>query len=123
MSILFPENSLIVYQGSSKSFQLTVEDGEGGHRDITGARIIFTVKQSIEDPRPLIQKTSDNPAQAEITKPREGLAIIYLLPADTANLEPIEYVFDVWVVLSNGKRYPVVKSSIFKVDPSVSLIP
>lgn len=123
MSILFPENSLTIIRGASKTLKLTVADENAAMVDLTGARIYFSVKVSDRDPQPLFQKSSNNPAQAEITVPREGIALIYLQPSDTQNLDPHEYVFDVWVILANGKRYPVVKPSVFKVDPGVSLIP
>ena len=123
MSILFPENAVTIIRGASKTLKLTVTDENNAMVNLTGARVYFTVKISDRDPQPLFQKSSNNPAQAEITTPREGIALIYLQPSDTQNLDPHEYLFDVWVVLANGKRYPVVKPSVFKVEPGISFIP
>jgi len=122
-NMMLPENSLEVIRGTSKTLELTVTDDAGKAVDLTGARIIFTVKQVITESLPLIQKTSDTPTQAEITVPREGKARIYLQPNDTQGLEAIEYVFDVWLILTSGKRFAVVPSSIFTVKPGVTLIP
>lgn len=123
MSTLFPENAVVIIRGSSKTLKLSVKDENDAFVNLTGATIYFTVKVSERDAQPLFQKSSSNPAQIEITTPREGVALIYLQPSDTQNLDPHEYVFDVWAILSNGKRYPVVKPSVFKVDPGVSFIP
>ena len=123
MSLLYPENSIIIIRGSSKTLELTVTDDAGAMVDLTGAKVYFSVKVSVSDPQPIFQKSSLVPAQAEITVPREGKARIYLQPNDTQNLDPHEYLFDVWVILSNGKRYPVVKPSVFAVQAGVSFIP
>jgi len=123
MSLLLPENSIEVIRGTSKTFELTVRDDAGVVVDLTGSRIIFSVKTCPADPLPLIQKTTDNVTQAEITVPREGKARIYLQPNDTQTLEALQYVFDVWVILTSGKRFAVVPSSIFAVKPGVTLIP
>lgn len=123
MSILFPENAITIIRGSSKTLKLTVTDENGAMVNLTGATVYFSVKVAERDPQPLFQKSSLNPAQAEITVPREGVALIYLQPSDTQNLDPHEYVFDAWVILANGKRYPVVKPSVFAVQPGVSFIP
>jgi hypothetical protein len=123
VSILYPENAISIIRGSSKTLKLTVTDENDAVVNLTGATIYFSVKVGERDPQPLFQKSSLNPAQAEITTPREGVALIYLQPSDTQSLDPHEYVFDVWTVLANGKRYPVVKPSVFEVKPGVSLIP
>lgn len=122
MSLMYPENAIEIIRGASKTLALTVTDEQGLSVDLTGGRIIFSVKHTTQDAQPLIQKASDVPTQAEITIPREGKAKIYLQPMDTQNLDPIEYTFDVWAILSNGKRYPVVLPSIFRVKPGVTLL-
>ena len=123
MSLMYPENAIEIIRGSSKTLALTVTDELGAPVDLTGGRILFSVKHTVQDDQPLVQKSSDLLTQVEITTPREGKAKIYLQPMDTQNLDPIEYTFDVWAVLSNGKRYPVVLPSIFRVKPGVTLIP
>lgn len=122
-TLLFPENAIVITRGSSKTLELTVTDEKGKLADLTGARVYFTVKVGPLDERPLFQKVSTDTAQAEITLPREGKARIYIVPADTQYLDPHEYVFDVWVVYPSGKRYQVVKSSVFEVQPGVGYIP
>lgn len=128
--VLLPENAITIVRGSSKTYELIVtDDGPGASGkavDLTGARVVFSVKRDIDDPETavLIRKDSQTDVtQAEITLPREGKARIYLVPADTQTFAPAEYVFDVWVFLPNGKRYPVIPPSIFNVTLAVTLVP
>lgn len=120
---LLPVNAVSVIRGSSKTLELTVTDDTDKVVDLTGATLYFSVKTLIEDSHPLFQKRSTNVSEIEITKPRDGVARIYLSPADTQTLDPKEYVFDVWVVLASGKRYPVIEPSVFVVRPGVTILP
>jgi hypothetical protein len=85
---------------------------------------LFTVKRDLAEVAPLIQKDSAvGPAQIEImTPPKAGKARIYLSPSDTQRLDAREYVFDAWVVLSSGKRHPVIPPSVFEIEPGVTVI-
>lgn len=120
---LQPENSVTLVRGTSKSLELLVVDIAGKAVDLTGAKIVMTVKAAVSDTTPLFMKSSDFPSQAEIPYPRQGKARIYVSPADTQNLAPKQYVFDVWVVLSSGKRYAVVQPSTFEVLAAVTVLP
>lgn len=122
-SILGPENQIEIYRGSSKTYELTVVDGESHAVDLTGARIVLTVKCSEMDPAPLIQKDSQaGAAQVDITHPVEGIAEIKFIPSDTQTLDTGTYVFDVWVVLVSGTRGPVVPPPPFKVIAGVTVL-
>ena len=123
VSATAPANAVTVTRGTSKTLELTVTDSANKAVDLTGARIIFTMKRDSEDQLPLTQKASDDPLQVELSAPREGKAKIYLLPADTQNLDPKSYIFDVWVILSNGKRYVVVEPTPITLKAGVTLIP
>jgi hypothetical protein len=127
VSLLFPENSIEIHRGQSKTLSLTVsemlEDGTSKPVDLTGATVYFSVKVSETDQQPLFQKISTSPSQIEITTPRLGKVRIYLEPADTKTLDPHEYKFDIWAVLASGKRYPVVPPSTFLVKPGVTRLP
>lgn len=121
-SNMLPENSVTVIRGSSKTLELTVTDANGTAVDLTDARVVMTVKCKVEDRDWLIQKTTDDALQAVITAPRSGIARIFLVPADTQNLDPKQYVFDVWTVLSNGRRFAVVQPSVFEVTAGVTVL-
>lgn len=122
-SLLLPANAIQIIRGASRTVELAVTDDTGAPVDLTGAKVYLSVKSSPTDARPLIQKVSTDSTQVEITTPREGKAKIYFVPADTQNLDPHEYTFDVWAVLASGKRYPIIEPSIFAVQPGVSFIP
>lgn len=122
-SILGPENEVEIYRGSSKTYELEVVDGEDHAVDLTGARIVLTVKCDAMDASPLIQKDSQVGAtQIDISHPKEGIAEIKFVPSDTQTLDVGEYVFDVWVVLSSGTRGPVILPSPFKVLAGVTVL-
>jgi hypothetical protein len=119
---LNPVNSVSVIRGSSKTFQLTVTDQDGNVVNLTGATIYFTVKRNIKDVEWVIQKKSTDVTQINITQPIDGIAQIYLQPGDTVNLDPKDYIFDVWVVLSSGQQYPVVTPTTFEVEAGVTVL-
>jgi hypothetical protein len=119
---ILPENSLSIIRGTSKTLELQVTDADGKFVDLTGGKVVMTVKAVATDLNPLIQKTTDNPAQAEITVPREGKARIYLVPADTQTLAIKQYTFDVWFIMASGKRFAVVQPSVFDVQAGVTLL-
>lgn len=121
-TLLAPVNAVTVIRGSSKTFQLTVVDRFGKPVDLTGATLFFTVKVKTEDPYPVIQKKSSDPTQILITNPKGGVAQIYLQPQDTANRDPLVHVFDAWVSLVGGKRYPVIPPSTFEIVPGVTVL-
>jgi hypothetical protein len=119
---ILPENALVLVRGTSKTLELIITDADGKAVDITGAKIVMSVKVAATDAAPLIQKSSDSITQAEVTVPREGKARIYLVPADTQTLAVKSYVFDVWLVLASGKRFAVVPPSAFEVQAGVTLL-
>lgn len=119
---ILPENALTLIRGTSKTLELVVTDADGKVVDFTGGKIVMTVKASITDTNPLIQKSSDVVGQAELTAPREGKARIFLVPGDTQTMTAKQYVFDVWLVLVSGKRFAVVPPSIFEVQAGVTLL-
>ena len=119
---ILPENAVTVIRGTSKTLEMIVTDSDGKASDLTGARVVLTVKETVADTNPIIQKISDFPAQAEVTVPRSGKAKIYLIPSDTQTLAIKQYVFDVWIILPNGKRFAVVPPSIFEVQAGVTLL-
>jgi hypothetical protein len=122
-SLLTTENAMEMYRGTSKTFILEITDEEGAVVNLTGSTIYFTVKDSIDAVNPLIQKKSSDALQIDIYDPVGGKAKIYLDPADTQALALKPRIFDVWVVLTSGKRYVVIPPSDFVLKPSVTVIP
>ncbi len=123
-ALILPENGVEIISGTSKTLQVAVTDLDGNPVDITGSRIVLSVKLSSEDRNPLIQKTTDDPAQARLTKPQGGLAEIYFKPADTQNLDfRLDYLFDIWLITAAGDRFAIVPTNVFKVTDAVTRIP
>jgi hypothetical protein len=122
-NVLLPTNGVTVIRGTSHVLELCVLDDKDQAVDLTGSRIVFTVKCSVQDASPLFQKDSVNPAEVEFTNPEGGIARINIFPADTQTRDTTEYVFDVWAVLASGKRFAVVGPSAFIIEPGVTLIP
>lgn len=125
-------NAVDLYQGESKDLDLEilqeVKDVNGVPMeepvDLTGATLYFSVRTKANSPDLLIDKQSSNILNIEILSPATaGRAVIHLVPADTRSLSPNDYVFDIWAVLSSGKRVPVVEISEFIVKEPVTKIP
>lgn len=125
-SIVASENEVEIVRGTSKNFELLVSDENGDPVDLTGARVISTVRCELGDDKVSIQKDSSVGAtQAEIlTQSGDtlGKALIKFSPSDTQNLDPGEYVFDVWVILSSGARHIVVGPSPFIIKRGVTVL-
>lgn len=122
MSILLPENAVTVIQGTSKTLSLTVKDGNGDVVNLTGATVYFTVKKSLQERDPVIQKISTDSLQIEIPNPTDGTAKIFIIPEDTSVLATCRYKYDVLVELSSGDRFVVVGPSVFEVKPGVTVL-
>jgi hypothetical protein len=82
--------------------------------DLTGATIKFTVKKKATDPdsEAVIAKSSANAAEINITDAAGGKAEIYLVPADTKDINAMSYVYDVELTTSTGKVYTLVKATL-----------
>lgn len=123
-ALILPENGIEIIQGTSRTLEVTVTDLDEKPVDITGGRIVFSVKADVADRNALIQKDSTHASQARITKPKAGLAEIYIKPADTQGLDVRkDYLFDVWLVTAGGDRFAVVPTNTFRVTEAVTQIP
>lgn len=124
--LISPENYFQIIQGSSLALTLTVTDDKGKAFDLTGQRVIFTVKESPAARTPLLQKVSSVPEQILVSgrDARLGVATIFLVPADTASLRPGKYVFDVWALaVEGGARQVVIPPSEFEVVQGITVLP
>lgn len=122
-SLAKSNSSLQLYKGESRDIELTlteevVQSGEVIEQplDLSGATIFFAVRKRAGDAVVLISKTSDTTGEIDVNTPdSEGTAVIHIASSDTNFLEADMYVYDVWVELPSGKRYPVVPISEFKI--------
>lgn len=112
-----------MYLRDDRTLSLTVNDHDDNAVDLTGAKIIFTVKSKMSDPddKALFQKKNSlaggDDSEIKILNPSGGSAEIYIVPTDTDNVDPGNYMWDVQVTLANGKTYTVLRGRVtFKGD-------
>lgn len=123
VGILQPENALAIIKGTSRTYEVQVQDEHCEPVNLTGCTMYFTVKERIDDVAPLFQKSSLNALEIQFTDPEGGIARVYVQPADTFNAKVKPYVFDIWLILTTGKRYVIVPPSTFEIQPSVTVLP
>jgi len=120
--MLLARNAVEVIKGTNRSFLLTVTKDTGDPQSLAGGRVVLTVREALDSTRPVLVKTSDSSLQIAITDARGGKATIYFVPADTRNLEPKQYVFDVWVQLAGGERYAVIPPTTLDLQLGVTTL-
>jgi len=123
VGLVQPENAVAIIKGTSRTYEIQVQDDHCAPVNLTGCIMYFTVKERKEDNAPLFQKTSQNALQIEFTDALGGIARVYVDPADTFYAYVKPYVFDVWLILTTGKRYVVIPPSVFDIHASVTVIP
>lgn len=100
---------LDIFRGNDKTFELNVKDESGVNLDLTGATVIFMVKQTVKDADidAVIIKTSADETEIKLTQPILGTCEIYLKPDDTKNLPVKHYVYEAQVITAGGRKYTV----------------
>ncbi len=100
-------------RGSTKTMSIVVKNSRGVVQDITGMTIEVAVKRNPDDrEEELVFKTTATPGDGEFVNAVLGLVDMYFLPADTEDLTPDTYWFDVWAV-EGADRYQIVVPSKF----------
>lgn len=124
-------NAVEIYRGQSKDLELEMtvdkEQPSGEVEEVPlklgGVSIFLSVKRDIDHTKPIIYKSTDDALQIEVKgDPDDGIALIHFDPGDTKDEIPGDLVFDVWVQLSSGKRYPVVEVALFKILKPVTVL-
>lgn len=70
--------------------------------DLENAIVKFTLRRVAYDDVVLMQLTSENPLEINISEPGSGIFEMYFQPSGSENLDPRKYVFDVQVKLQDG---------------------
>lgn len=125
---LATDNALAVVRGATRSYSLTVTDDDGAAVDLTGARLLCSVKGRRVEQQPVIRKDSQvsSPHPAFTTTPqgaRGGQATLNFYPEDTHHLDAGVYVYDLWVLFEDGRRVPVIPDSTLEVLDSITQVP
>ena len=96
-----------IARSAQKLFIVNLENEE----DVSAARsITMTVKSVASDPdSQIIYQKSYDQIESDLTK---GKIIFKFVPADTKDLEPMTYWFDIWVEMTTDERYQIVIGTI-----------
>jgi hypothetical protein len=116
-------NRIDMFIRDNRDLMVTVTTDDGDPEDLTDASVWFTVKQKLSDTDTdaLIQKKNTeaggDPTQITMTNPTGGQCEVHLVPADTEDMNPGTYHYDIQVKLASGKIYTVARDRItFKED-------
>lgn len=94
-----------IYKGQHKNYTINVADVTGT-TPITGFTLAFYVKATISGD-PLIEKTTAIPTEISLTDPSNGIAELYLAPADTSSLDVGKYYYEIWMTDLNSETRPI----------------
>lgn len=96
-------------RGDTKTLTLTFKNAAGVAYNIKNWAVHFTLKQNATQPdsQAVLQKVVTS--FADTTSGTSGVAVITLNPADTVNIEPGVYDFDIAVTTSENKVYTVMR--------------
>jgi len=114
--------AISLYSGENKTLRITVTDSTLAAVDLTGAVLTFTVRKTAASNERLIHKTTAAPTEgAVLTPPTDGVAEIYLVPADTAGLISGDYQYDLWVdnLAPGATTHILVEPSAFEIEDPV----
>lgn len=100
---------LSLTRGDSQTYTLTFQDTAGAPFCLKNWVVFFTLKTewSLPDSEASLQKIVTT--FADTTSGTSGVAVISLAPADTVDLTPGEYDFDIAVRTSANETYTVLK--------------
>jgi hypothetical protein len=90
---------LSMIRGDTRSYTLTFTKEDGSTQNITGWTITFTLKKNwqLPDSEASLQKIITSHIDAA-----NGKSNLALFPADTKNLDPQDYDFDIQVLANTG---------------------
>lgn len=107
------KHDLSIVRGTSNSFGITVTDAEGDVFTLeTGQVLVFALKKRPTDEERVLVK--------KITNTVNGEYYLELSPSDTADLTPGKYFYDVGMQHGASNFYPIIKASVFEIEPNIS---
>lgn len=107
------KHDLSIVRGTSNSFGITVTDAEGNVFTLeTGQVLVFAIKKRPKDEERVLVKP--------ITHTVNGEYYLELSPADTADLAPGKYFYDVGMQHGESIFYNIIEASVFEIKPNIS---
>ena len=106
------QKNLTLTRGDSDNYGVTFKQANGTPFCIKNWVIFFTVKSSpdLDDSAASLQKIIT--AFSDSTSGTSGSANIPILPADTKDLTPGEYFYDISVCTNSSANYTVIKGKL-----------
>lgn len=89
-----------VRTGEHKVLRFTVTNADGTAKDITGASIYWAATAP-NGTTALIEKSSDNSGETDLTDAATGIFLVNLVPADTSSMDGGRYKHSAQVTLSS----------------------
>lgn len=101
--------NLTLYAGDNKTYVVYVKDRDGNPVLVSGAVAVLTWRRAKGEAL-VFQKSTAVAGEGEIGAANKGEVFFYLVSADTSAIEKDrQYVWDIAVTLSSGKRYTVLE--------------
>lgn len=117
------DNSIRMFRGDNRDADITANWPDNTPIDFTSAKLTMTVKERAADADvdALFQRknTAAGGSDDEIYTPlpASGQFTVHIVPANTADMDPGVYVYDIQAILSSGKVLTLVKDKfILKAD-------
>jgi hypothetical protein len=104
-----PFLTIDLFRDNDRRLRFFARDADLNIVDLTGATCIFSVKESKSATSFVLQKSTANAGEGMIGSADEGEAFFFIEPTDTVALDAGQYVYDVQVILSDGKQYTSVE--------------
>ena len=103
---------MTLYKNKTKTFQTTILDSAGAAQDLTGFKLIFTVRPSVDD-----VATAIISKEAVIATPASGIGVFTLTPSDT-NVTLGNYVYDIQLTNESDESVMIVNPTALEIaDP------
>lgn len=118
--------TIVVPQGATKTFRLTISDQDAVLVDLSGGTVYFAVNDEGNTATPIIEKDSGTITEIEILAQAGatlGQADIFLASSDTDAVEIDAYCYDVWFKPSSGAKFQVIPPSDFIVTARIVSVP
>jgi len=103
-----PRKALSVPLGADWTLRVSVVTPFGSQVQLTSGALVVTVKKKPTDSSAAFFRAATN-------------GVFVFTPADTKNLPPGQYVYDIWYTDTGNKRSPVVPLSPFLLEASATL--
>lgn len=102
-----------IVRGTTNAFGIKVLDREGDEFTLESNQVlVFGVKRRPTDLERILVKT--------ITTSVNGEYYLELTPADTADIEPGKYFYDVGMQQGESVFYNVIEASVFEIKPNIT---